>query len=132
MNMFQRAFLGLNLNPAERAFMRFVEDAAISALIAAVVAVVPYLETQQVNWRVAITVGAGAFALTLYNTISKYLKAHGDAPLSAVVSDIGPVIAGMAPVPTPAPAAISATPSANIAAVPNLTAGVPPAVVAPS
>jgi hypothetical protein len=94
MNMFTRSRLNLPLSPAERSFLKLLQGIVASALVSGVVAVVPFLEQQTVNWHTVATVGVSAVAVTLYTAIQKYFTAQGDPIVLPT-----PVAAPVAPAP---------------------------------
>ncbi len=78
----QRALAYAPLTPGERALLRLAEGLLCAALVAALPIVADALGRQAVNWsdvgRAALAAGATAALLAL----NKYLRAHGDPPLT--------------------------------------------------
>ena len=111
MNMFQRARYSLPLSPAERSLLKFLQGSVASLLAAGLVAALPALEQQSVDWRTVITVGAGAIFVTGAQALSKYFTAHGDPVLGTLVGDAGSSVQKVIPIaPAQAPV-VSATPA---------------------
>ncbi len=83
MNIFSKAAQGLNLTPAQRAFLKLLKLWFYTALSAGVMAGAQYLlNNQQVNWQALIYITGGAFLLSLFGALDKYWTAQGDLPLS--------------------------------------------------
>lgn len=91
-SLFTRARLQLPLTPPERAFLKLLQGSVVTVLTAAVVAALPYLEGQTVNWQTVIRIGAGAGVATLVTVVSKYWTAQGDNPAASLAGDVGAVI----------------------------------------
>ena len=82
MNIFARAYNGLNLSPGERAFLKLVKGWLYTAGGTGLIALVQYLNSSQVDWR-HLLIGTGSAAgLSLLNAVDKYFTAQGDAPLT--------------------------------------------------
>lgn len=92
MNVFQRNFLGLNLSPAQRAFIKVVKGAVISALFAGLAAVVQFLLLPTINWHAVLLIGGGTIGTTLAFALDKYFSAQGDTPLATVAGEVGTII----------------------------------------
>ncbi len=84
MNLFARAYQGLNLTPIERAFLKFIKGTGYSAVVAAFVAVSQSVGAHgaAVNWLWVILTGGGSMAGTLLVAGEKYWSAKGDQPLA--------------------------------------------------
>lgn len=91
-SMFTRARLQLPLTPGERSFLKFLQGVIWSILLTAVVAVLPLVEQQTINWHTVITVGAGTLGLTLASTVQKYFTSQGDTVGATIAGDVGTVI----------------------------------------
>jgi hypothetical protein len=115
-SMFTRARLQLPLTASERALLKLLQGSVVTILTAGVMAALPYLEGQAINWTTVIRVGAGAAIATLVATFSKYFTAQGDNAAAALTTDIGAVIAK----------------DLSIGPVPTLGSGVPPTTVVPA
>lgn len=91
MNLFQKAQLGLNLTPGERALLKLLQGFA-TAGVAAVVAAVPAVMAQQVGkpqitWGLVLFV-AGIFVHGFMAAWQKYVSARGDQPLAAAIGSV--------------------------------------------
>ena len=118
MNIFARAYNGLNLSPGERAFLKLAKGWLYTAGGTGLIALVQYLNSSQVDWR-HLLIGTGSAAgLSLLNAVDKYFTAQGDAPLAtatqAVETKIGQTIQAPPIVQhfynTPAPATVTVQP----------------------
>ena len=89
MNLFQKAAAGLSLTPGERAVLKLAQGfafAGVTAVVAAVPAVLAYLNgQQQVTWGLVLLV-AGVFLHGFMAAWAKYTSAKGDAPLTAAIT----------------------------------------------
>ena len=91
MNLFQKAQLGLNLTPGERALLKLLQGFA-TAGVAAVVAAVPAVMAQQagkpqITWGLVLFV-AGIFVHGFMAAWQKYVSARGDAPLATAIGSV--------------------------------------------
>jgi autotransporter adhesin len=91
-SMFTRARLQMPLTPAERSFLKFIQGAIVTVLVAAIAAGLPFVEQQQVNWRTVITITVGTFVATLASMVQKYFSAQGDGGLATLAGDVGTVV----------------------------------------
>lgn len=91
-SMFTRARLQLPLTPAERSFLKFIQGAVVTVMVAAAAAGLPFIEQQTVDWRTVITVTAGTFVATLASMVQKYFTAQGDLPAATLAGDVGTVV----------------------------------------
>lgn len=85
--MFARASKSANLTPAERAVLKLIEGVVLSALVAGIQAVVPFLATRTLTWAdlgAALHTFAIAFLVSLFAALLKYAKAFGDPPLPSL------------------------------------------------
>ncbi len=85
MSIFAKARAGLNLTPAERAFLKLVEGWVIAGALSALVAFVTAVTQPNPNWRVVLAITATAFVTATAFAALKYVKAHADPPLAAAV-----------------------------------------------
>lgn len=92
MNVFQRNFLGLNLTPGQRAFIKFAKGAAVTALAAGLAAGAQFLLLPTVNWHAVFLFGGGTVAASFAFALDKYWTAQGDAPLGTVAGEVGTII----------------------------------------
>ena len=89
MSIFSKAAQGLNLTPAQRAFLKLLKGWFYTALSIGVMAGAQYLlNNQQVNWTALLYIAGGAFLLSLLGALDKFWTAHGDAPL-ALLTEAG-------------------------------------------
>lgn len=91
MNLFQRAYAGLNLTPGERALLKLVQGfalAGVQSLVLAVPSVLALRADAPVISAVGFGAMAGAFVHGFLAAWAKYASAKGDAPL---VSALGAV-----------------------------------------
>ena len=77
MNLFAQARAGLNLTPGQRTVLRAVEMIALAAVVSFLTALPALTSGAKVNGGAV----AAAFGVAMLASLSKYLKAHGDAPL---------------------------------------------------
>lgn len=91
-NMFTRARLQLPLTPGERTFLKFLNGAVVSALLAGLAAIMQFLLLPIVNWHAVFLIGGGTIGTTLAFTFQKYFTAQGDIPAATLAGDIGTVI----------------------------------------
>ena len=89
MNLFQKANARLNLTPGERAILKLLQSlgfAGVTAVVAAVPAILAYMNgQQQVTWGLLLLV-AGIFIHGFMAAWAKYTSAKGDAPLTAAIT----------------------------------------------
>ena len=82
-SLWSRARAYAALTPAERALLRLAEGLLCAGLVAALPVIADALGRQPINWgdlgRAALAAAATAMLLAL----NKYLRAHGDPPLTA-------------------------------------------------
>ena len=81
MNIFDRAARGVWLSPFERAALRLLEGIAVSALVAGLTAVVPYLAGSSIDWTKVAQVFVATAISAMLLSLLKYAKAFGDQPL---------------------------------------------------
>ena len=87
MNIFSKAAQGLNLSPAQRAFLKLLKGWFYTALSTGIMAGAQYLlNNQQINWMALLYIASGAFLLSILGALDKYWTAQGDTPI-AVLSD---------------------------------------------
>jgi len=88
-SLVRRAQAYAALTPGERALLRLAEGLLCAALVAALPIIADALGRQAVNWgdvgRAALAAGATAALLAL----NKYLRAHGDPPLTGAKTTAG-------------------------------------------
>lgn len=103
MSLFSKAAQGLNLTPAERAFLKLLKLWFYTALSAGVMAGAQYLlNNGQINWQALIYITGGAFLLSLLGALDKYWTAQGDTPLALLTEAVEQHVQQLAP-PTPLP-----------------------------
>lgn len=92
MNIFQRAQQGLNLTPAQRAFLKLVEGLVIAAIVTSIPiigsAVATHLKEGSVDWGSIALFSLGTFSTVFAAAVVKYCKAHGDSPLAQLVGGV--------------------------------------------
>lgn len=93
MSLFQRAWAGLNLSPAERAWLKLIEGFILAGIVAALPAVAELLSAGTVDWATVGRTALGTFAVAVLMAAVKYCKAHGDSPLA---EPLGQVLTGVA------------------------------------
>ena len=121
LTVFQRAHLGLNLTPQERAFLKLVDGLILTGLVAAIGVLANLLVSGAFafNQTTLIAIGTAA-AVAIMNSVHKLSSASGDPLLAAVVgaleSEVGkyvPLHQQSSPAPaSPAPVAPAADGSA--------------------
>lgn len=88
MNLFQKANARLNLTPGERAILKLLQSfgfAGVTAVVAAVPAILAYMNgQQQVTWGLVLLV-AGVFIHGFMAAWAKYSSAKGDPPLTTAI-----------------------------------------------
>lgn len=81
--LWRRARAYATLTPGERALLRLAEGLLCAGLVAALPMIADALGRQPINWsdlgRAALAAAATAMLLAL----NKYVRAHGDPPLTA-------------------------------------------------
>lgn len=85
LTLFQRARAYLPLTPAERAFLKFLEGAVCTAIVAAASIIYQGLN-QHLDWNAILHTALAAGATALLFTLNKYLTAHLDPTLDDLVS----------------------------------------------
>lgn len=120
LNMFTRARLKLPLSPAEHAFIEFLWGALFSAIVSGMLAAVPFVETQTVNWKLVITSALVTTGVNLFNALRQYCLKLGDSPLATLAGDVGSIISHALPTADPVTPPV-ASPAPNL----NTTATVP-------
>lgn len=89
MNLFQRAYAGLNLTPGERAALKLWKGFLLTAVAAGLAAGVQALSASgAIDWRKVAAVAAVAFGTSLAFAFEKYFTAQGDAPLAALAGEV--------------------------------------------
>lgn len=98
LSIFRAAAAGANLSPAARAFLRFVDGLAVAAIVAALPVVAQLLagqlDTGAVNWAQVGTIAVCGVAFAFLMALAKWARAHGDAPLADVVTQVADAVAG--------------------------------------
>jgi hypothetical protein len=108
LDIVRRAWQRVNLTPEERAAMKAAEGMLVTAIIAALSAATSYLGSngQTVNVNAVLSLAGGAFLMTVWSAVKKYLSAQTDAPLApandAKTPSTDPAPAPPAPAPLPA------------------------------
>jgi len=95
-NLFSKAAAGMSLTPGQRTLLRAVEMIVYAAIVS-FFGVLPALTGgfTQVNWGVL----AGALGVAFLSALSKWFKAHGDAPLSDALDAAAPRLQQFAGIP---------------------------------
>lgn len=89
MNIFLKAWNGLNLSPGQRAFLKVVQGLIIGGLLAAFLAIAQYFYSNgAVNWRSVLDVALVAFLMSVGYGLSKYFSAQGDAPIATALTEL--------------------------------------------
>ncbi len=89
MNIFLKAWNGLNLSPGQRAFLKVVQGLIIGGLLAAFLAIAQYFYSNgAVNWRSVLDVALVAFLMSVGYGLSKYFSAQGDAPVATALTEL--------------------------------------------
>ena len=95
MNLFTKARAGLNLTPAERAQLKFVEALAVAGVVAALPVLADALSTHgAIVWADVLHTGLATGAVAVILALVKYLKAQGDSPLADAAANTLQQIAG--------------------------------------
>ena len=127
LTVFQRAHLGLNLTPQERAFLKLVQGLLWTGLIAAVGVLANLLVSGALafNQTTLIAVSTAA-AVAIFNSLHKLSSASGDPLLTTVVGAVESVFghylplhqqSSPAPVAPVAPVAAPVAPAADGSAI---------------
>lgn len=91
MNIFQKAFAGVNLTPGERALLKLLQSFANAGIITALLAVPAVLSANAGQPSITIAsigVIAGAFVHGFMIAWQKYVSAKGDAPLAQAIGAV--------------------------------------------
>lgn len=89
MNIFLKAWNGLNLSPGQRAFLKVIQGLIIGGLLAAFLAIAQYFYSDgAVNWHSILDVAAVAFLMSVGYGLSKYFSAQGDAPVATALTEL--------------------------------------------
>lgn len=123
MNIFQKAFRGMNLTPGERALLKLLQGfatAGIVSLLLAVPAVLSAKAGQPAITTASVGVMVGAFVHGFLAAWQKYVSAKGDAPLATAIGAIDTVasarllgsVAAAAPLATSLPSSAVPPPTA--------------------
>lgn len=97
-------------SPALQALLKFAEGAVPAALFAGIIAAVPFLTGNAINWRIAIVAVLVVAGKQLIDAGVVYAKAHGEAAAAAVLSAAASAVPAAPTVSAPAssaPAAVS-------------------------
>lgn len=81
-SLWRRAQANARLTPAERALLRLVEGLLCAGMVAALPVVADALSQQAVNWSDVGRAALAAAATAMLLALNKYLRAHGDPPVS--------------------------------------------------
>lgn len=126
MNLFAAARAGMPLSPGQRAALKAFEAIAYAALVS-FFGVIPAITNgfTAVNWGVIL----GALGMAFLVALSKYLKAHGDAPLGDVADLAAQKLADVAGIPNAAKTELEAAglPDTPTVGDPSQPVGVVPA-----
>lgn len=86
MDIFTRAYNGLNLSPGERAFLKVFQSLLYTAFIAGLLAVYTLLSGSNTpDWGKVFYTGLGAVVVSFLQGLSKYFTAQNDPPLATVI-----------------------------------------------
>src|SRR5260221_1811497 len=85
MSIFAKARAGLNLTPADRAFLKLVAGWVIAGALSALVAFVTAVTQPNPNWRVVLAITATAVVTAPAFAALNCVNAHLDPPLAAPV-----------------------------------------------
>lgn len=105
MNVFRRASMQLNLSPAERAVLRFVELIVVAACVAGLQAISPLLagvDLAYIPWQRILHTFLAAASAAAIASVLKYFKSWRDAPLP--IAPAPPAASGAAASVPPVPA----------------------------
>jgi len=92
MNIFAKANAGASLTPIQRAILRFIEGAVVATVVSMLPALSAALSSQTPDWIAVGRTALATFAVVLLLALSKWAKAHGDAPLGKLADDATAVI----------------------------------------
>ncbi len=81
-SLWRRAQTYAGLTPAERALLRLVEGLLCAGMVAALPIIADALSQQAVNWTDVGRAALAAAATAMLLALNKYLRAHGDPPIS--------------------------------------------------
>lgn len=104
MSLFARARAGLALSPAERAFLKLIQSAAIAALVSLLPAVASALAAGNVNWQAVGATAIATFSTAIAHAVLKFFTAQADGTPPAPANITG----GVAPLVPSVPAASEA------------------------
>jgi hypothetical protein len=93
MNMFAKANAGMSLSPLQRAILRFVEGAIVATAVSMLPALSAALANQAPDWASVGKTALATFAVVVLLAMSKWAKAHGDAPLGQLATDATVIVA---------------------------------------
>lgn len=116
MSLFARARAGLALSPAERAFLKLIQSAAIAALVSLLPAVASALASGSVDWQAVAATAIATFSTAIAHAILKFFTAQADGtppPPANITGGVAAVPAAPPAPPTPAPATAAAGPTAG-------------------
>lgn len=91
MNIFQKAFAGLNLTPAERAWLKLLQSFASAGIVSLLLAVPAVLSAKAGEPSITVAsigVMVGAFVHGFLMAWQKYVSAKGDAPLADAIGAV--------------------------------------------
>lgn len=80
--IWRRAQTYAGLTPAERALLRLAEGLLCAGMVAALPIIADALSQQAVNWSDVGRAALAAAATAMLLALNKYLRAHGDPPIS--------------------------------------------------
>lgn len=81
-SLWRRASAYATLTPSERALLRLVEGLLCAGLVAAAPLIADALSQQAVNWGAVGRAALAAAATAMLLALNKYLRAHGDPPIT--------------------------------------------------
>lgn len=82
-SLLQRARTYAGLTPGERALLRLGEGLLCAGIVAALPIVAQALSQQTVNWSDVGRAALAAAATAILLALNKYLRAHGDPPITS-------------------------------------------------
>ncbi len=85
--LFQRARRYLPLTPVERAFLKFIQGAICTAIVAAISIIYQGL-SQHLDWRATLSAALAAGGAAVLLSLNKYLTARLDPALESLISGV--------------------------------------------
>lgn len=116
MNIFQKAFAGVNLTPGERALLKLLQGFATAGVVSLLLAVPAVLSAKAGDPAIttaSVGVMVGAFVHGFLAAWQKYVSAKGDAPLAGAISAVDTAVGARLPSVAVASSVASSAPDAN-------------------